>query len=36
MILRQSNGLEEWRKYEAKRLKTTVNAIKNGCDGTVQ
>ncbi len=28
--------LDEWRRYEAKRLKTTVKAIKNGCKGTVQ
>ena len=28
--------LDEWRRHEAKRLKTTVRAIKNGCKGTVQ
>ena len=32
----QGMPLNEWRKSEAKRLKTTVAAIKNGCEGTVQ
>ena len=28
--------LSEWRRHEARRLNTTVTAIKNGCTGTVQ
>ena len=37
-LVAQSKGmpLKEWHKSEAKRLKTTVDAIKNGCEGTVQ
>ena len=29
-------SLHEWRQHEAKRLMTSIKAIKNGCKGTVQ
>ena len=37
-VVAQAMGMKvkEWRLHEAKRLKTTVKAVKDGCEGTVQ